>query len=103
MIDLDEMETDAVEMQADFPVTFSFNSALGTGCIDQTDNGLAMLDAGYGQKRSVNLVCILSQFPGAVPVTNDLITMDSKVWRVASNPIESPDGINITLPLVQST
>lgn len=103
MIDTAEMEADAMEMQDDFPVSFVFDGARQNGCIDQTSDGLTMLDAGYGQKRSVNLVCILSQFPGAVPVTNDLIQMDDKTWRVASDPVESPDGINITLPLVQST
>ena len=105
-IDTAEMERDAGEMQADFPVVCEIDGARITGCKDESEIGLVMADAGYDRKRRMNLTFLISAFDGAdVPDTNDEITtvVDGLVWRVDATPRFSPDGINVTFPLVQVT
>jgi len=97
-----EFERDAEEVENDFPVTFTFGGLQFTGSKDDSQIGLAMQQAGYNPRRNVRLVCRLSIFGETVPETNELITMDDKIWRIDGEPEFSSDGINVTFNLVQS-
>lgn len=103
MIATAEFERDSLEMENDFPVEFTLGVLRFTGSKDESQVGLTMSNPGYNARRRTRLVCRISQFNGTLPVTNDLITMEDLLWRVDEAPEYSPDGINITLPLVQST
>lgn len=102
MIATVEFERDATEMENDFPVQFLFGGIEFIASKDESNLGLLMAEAGYNPRRRIRLVCRISQFLNSVPVANDLITLEDVIYRVET-PEYSPDGINITLPLVQSS
>ena len=97
-LDLTIMSDDLDFIHSDIPHTFTYNGTDYTGSLGTTEIDIVFSEMGESDGVEVVLIATVRDFLSGVPSDGDLITYNSKEYRVKSTRIDTANvGISIML------